>query len=407
MSRGNEMSLAMPANMADEAARIPMVDAREVFAADFAPTRNRLYTSVLESSAGQKAVALIAGGTLAASMGGDVFGGGTATAANETAAAGQTPGVTVEFHSGSASAKDVATKKVTFVMNNTVKGAKAEVKKSPNCSWTKKGEVWQNSYKGANGKLVWREETTPAKLCKTSKGLVKVDGGETGAACYNAAKKGEKAPGPKLIGEIKVIGNFNQNVHLKAVAKAAAAEKCGYANAYASVKQNLHMSVKDYVKTKGSAQLSIAGKLYDKAEAKANASVTCVDVTTSTPANTVTTPGTTTTETTTTTTPTTPENHILSVDLTRPEHVLVGGIVQICAIETDSKNDVNGRAFSSTGEINKISNTYPGNDPNEYCADFKGGTVQGEATVTYTATDPHGKATDSETFPIEASKGQF
>lgn len=372
-------------------------------------TRSALYSAILETNLGRKMVAGISalglGGGAAALVGGNALATGTATAANEVTQSSPAPGVTVEVQSGSASAYDVATKKVTFLINNTNKAARKDIKEGDaKCFWTKPGQKWQNSYRDASGNLVWFTETTPAELCKTPNGLVKHAGGKTGIPCDNEARMKLPKHAKVVTGEIKVVSSFNQDVHLKAVAKAAIAEKCGFASASASVTQDLHESLKVYLKSKKSTQLSVAGKLYDKAEAKANASVHCADTTATTPGTTVTTPGTTTTTTTpTSVAPSQSLTHIQEVDTNSTNDVrdtitgvTVGDKLLTCFDANYGSFAVKCFEGFATSPVETVDDTYTA--PTEAgLTDTISATTLDETTGVYANPNPV-----SESFPVQS-----
>lgn len=99
-------------------------------------------------------------------------------------------------------------------------------------------------------------------------------------------------------------------------------------------------------------------------------------------------------------------NHLPFTDEVRPQHILVNGEQQICEFESDPDNDIVSRNFSKTGNGNFISFVYPGNEPGEYCIDFKAGTTAGPNTVTAKVTDAaNNTATDTEAFDtVDAGK---
>lgn len=98
-----------------------------------------------------------------------------------------------------------------------------------------------------------------------------------------------------------------------------------------------------------------------------------------------------------------------SADVVGPQHVLVGGEVQICAYESDPEGDIVSRNFSEIGNGNFISHAYPGDEAGEWCINYKAGTAGDYATVTYSVVDSVGNtAQDSESFEIyDGPKGQF
>ena len=179
-----------------------------------------------------------------------------------------------------ASASDVASGKITVLADNPVKGF-VDIK-SKACEDTK--GPWTNSFKDANGKIVWYMEKVPGRLCPSKAsptGWVKVGGGKTGRNCKNPAKLG-KAPGPVVKGPVIFIKSFvNAKVHLDA--KATVSVTCevisgtarAKATATATARARVTISLRAFIKSKGNAAYGNSFQAIASANAKAAAQTEC------------------------------------------------------------------------------------------------------------------------------------
>ena len=217
--------------------------------------------------------------------------------------------------------------------------------------------------------------------------------------CFAEAEK-EEQPAPPVDPYAECEGKVKVNVVAKAVAKCKPGWMGGRAVARASVRENIHVLAWSEAIASGRAEAKAKTLIRDRVKTKATARVNCVKLTDQQPQ----TPG-------TPTTPNTPANNKPSVDLVGPQHVLTGGIVDICAYGSDPNNDIVSRNFSETGNGNFISGVYNGDEPGEFCQTYKAGTESDTATITANVTDSaNNSAADSETFPIVGSedpRGQF
>lgn len=104
-----------------------------------------------------------------------------------------------------------------------------------------------------------------------------------------------------------------------------------------------------------------------------------------------------------------------NVDLIRPQHLIVNGVAEVCAYESDPEDDIASRNFSEIGGGNFTSFIYPGDEKGEYCIKYTPGTLpEDNVSITYTVYDKAAnKASDTESFPIHDDsnpndpRGQF
>ena len=182
-----------------------------------------------------------------------------------------------------ASAKDVASGKITVLADNPVKGS-VDIK-SPKC-FTTKGP-WTNSFKTAGGKTMWYMEKVPGRLCPSKAsptGWVKVGGGKTGRNCKNPAKVG-KAPGRVVKGQVIFIKSFvNAKVNLDA--RATVSVTCevisgnarAKATANATARARVTISLRAFITSKGKAAYDVSISAVASANAKAAANAECTVV---------------------------------------------------------------------------------------------------------------------------------
>ena len=302
-----------------------------------------------------------------------------------------------------------------IVMGNYRSVSRAEVEEARQegeCFWVngKKEEVYVEGVT-ADGVGMGRD-TRKSEFCEVDEdvnGDGKVNDEDiVRAKCGNFAVIGEKPEGA-LESVIWVEGKGKIRVDVESEAKAWANCTTSDGLASAGAEGSAKASASGFLKMKGSiksivrkaqgkinqlVEKSLSGKGMAKSKAHAVADAQCTEGTAPVP-----------------TKPPTPGNTPPSVDLIGPQHVLTGGVIDVCAYGRDANFDIVSQSFSETGNGNFISAVYKGDEAGEFCQTYKAGTEADDATITATVTDAANQsASDSESFPIVGSedpRGQF
>lgn len=262
------------------------------------PTRNRVYTAVLESRIGRRF-------TTMAVVGGLV--GGATELALAPAALASSPAGTVEvtppkitsvdvkesLRSGSFQVDSVeAGTKVTFLSYVKAEGmGKKQIRKEKregDCKRYGKGSdnpTYWNTGRAATGGMVKFKDTAPALACPDENGKMRmVEKNGKKHDCFNLIEKiGKKLRLPQIKGKIIQVKSLaKKSIKLDAVAEAGADAGCKLVLPNGEVSASGHgrgraeahekMSLKAFAKTKGKSWLRINLNLKDKVKASAAAS---------------------------------------------------------------------------------------------------------------------------------------
>lgn len=291
-----------------------------------------------------------------------------------SATAGQTPAelpptVTATFKTDTKNVKvsvsDMATQKVTVLQNFRAKGTptrivrKAEAQGKCRVIDGREEELYTAGH-DTNSMTRYGRDLRKSEICKIGGKLIRV-------ACGNPVIKKpnyQTIPGKVLF--VKNRAKVNVKLHAEADATAncvvdgASASAKGHGVADASVKLNTLIST-----LKGGAD-SISVKLYEQAAGNASAKATAeahCDTTTETK--------------TTVTPPTTPPEIVKeippTVQISNLNHLGTNMVGAVCEIEAAAPGKtIAQRVFNILkGGGNFVSNIYLGNDPNEFCQDYR------------------------------------
>ncbi len=306
--------------------------------------------------------------------------------------------------------------KATVVADTRINETNQPGHEAKACRWYKK--AW-NYYVNEYGQKVRRMDSN-VYACKdkdSPTGYVKRGGGFSGRDCHNVvipminkkpARRVIKAPIIK--GRVVEVSSFNTSftLHSEATARVNCVSNAGSSEAAARGVGDQSVSLKNVLKnvaeyrafmgnvnvdTKNSVLISLRDKMSSSAYAK----VTCVDkpLPPSPPPP---------TPPENPKPPTPPKNAPPVIDMVKPQHMLVNGILQICGYvsDPDGLGDIKGMpTITFSGDINAVSDVYAGDETGEYCKDAKAGTVVGEATATGVVTDKAGnQAQDTINWPV-------
>ena len=181
-----------------------------------------------------------------------------------------------------AKADDIASGRVIVLGSNSVRGSVNT--DSPRCFWTKKGQLWENSFKTATGQTVIYTESVPGKLCPSKDsptGWVKVAGGKSGIRCKNPAKVGYM-PGRHITGRVIFVQNFNLKInltvsaHVKVWCKAQAAGATAEASGEGRARSRVRIFLRAFIRSKGNTAGGVYADVLTKATAFASADAKCI-----------------------------------------------------------------------------------------------------------------------------------